>query len=266
MPLESSEREVLYEKDGHVARILLNRPARGNALTPKMHLEIRAIWEDVNGDDEIRAVVLSGAGSEHFCTGADIGVIADNGRVSSGSGPLASELFWSPRQNEVLKPVICAVNGACAGAGLHFVADSDVIVASQDAYFMDTHVNVGLVGGVENTALAYRLPLGSVLRMTLVGRDYRMSARRAFELGLVDEIVEGPELMEFATDMARAIAQNSPAAVQRSKQAIWQSREMGYSQAAEYGWALVRIHWSHPDFKEGPIAFRDKRSPRWSSP
>jgi enoyl-CoA hydratase/carnithine racemase len=129
---------------------------------------------------------------------------------------------------------------------------------------MDTHVNVGMVGGVENASLAYRLPLGSVLRMTLVGKEYRMPAARAYQLGLVDELVEPDQLMTAATAMAHAIAANSPAAVQRSKQAIWQSREMGYTQAVEYGWAMVRMHWGHPDFREGPAAFREKRAPNWT--
>ena len=185
--------------------------------------------------------------------------------MTQGSGPLHTEVFWSPRHANVLKPVICAVNGVCAGAGLHFVADADIVLASPAASFMDTHVNVGMVGGVENTALAYRLPLGSVLRMTLMGKDYRMPATRAYELGLVDEVIEQDQLMKSAQEMAAVIAANSPAAVQRSKQAIWQSREVGYAHAAEYGWALVRMHWGHPDFREGPLAFREKRPPNWAS-
>jgi E-phenylitaconyl-CoA hydratase len=255
--------EILYEKDGHIATIVLNRPQRGNALTPTMHATMKEIWRDVQDDDEIRVAIITGNGERHFTTGADVAVIADRGRVTQDSGPLVTEVFWSPRTSRVQKPVICAVNGICAGAGLHFVADADIVLASPNACFMDTHVNVGMVGGVENTALAYRLPLGSVLRMTLMGKDYRMSATRGYELGLVDELVEQDQLMKSAVDMATVIAANSPTAVQRSKQAIWQSREVGYAQATEYGWAMVRMHWAHPDFREGPKAFRDKRPPNW---
>jgi len=256
--------ELLYEKDGHIATIVLNRPQRGNALTPTMHARMREIWREVQEDDQVRVVIITGAGERHFTTGADVDVIAERGRVSQGSGPLVTEVFWSPRSTHVLKPVICAVNGICAGAGLHFVADADIVLASPNACFMDTHVNVGMVGGVENAALAYRLPLGSVLRMTLVGKDYRMSAARAHELGLVDELVEQDQLMKAAREMAALIAANSPAAVQRSKQAIWQSREMGYTHATEYGWAMVRMHWGHADFREGPKAFSEKRPPNWA--
>jgi E-phenylitaconyl-CoA hydratase len=261
---DASAPEIEYDKDGHVATIVLNRPHRGNSLTPTMHARIREIWDDVQADDQVRVAIISGAGERHFSTGGDVSVIAERGRVTQDSGPLANEMFWSPRNSHVLKPIICAVNGLCAGAGLHFVADADIVLASPNASFMDSHVNVGMVGGVENAALAYRLPLGSVLRMTLMGKDYRMSATRAYELGLVDEVVEQDRLMSTASEMAAVIAANSPAAVQRSKQAIWQSREMGYTQATEYGWAMVRMHWAHPDFKEGPAAFREKRPPDWA--
>jgi E-phenylitaconyl-CoA hydratase len=261
---DASSPEIEYDKHDHIATIVLNRPQRGNALTPTMHARMREIWNNVQDDDDVRVVIITGAGDRHFSTGADIDVIAERGRVTQDSGPLVSEVFWSPHVSHVLKPIICAVNGVCAGAGLHFVADADIVLASPNASFMDTHVNVGMVGGVENTALAYRLPLGSVMRMTLMGKDYRMSATRAYELGLVDELVEQDQLMKSAWEMATVIAANSPAAVQRSKQAILQSREVGYGHATEYGWAMVRMHWAHPDFREGPAAFREKRPPNWA--
>jgi enoyl-CoA hydratase/carnithine racemase len=99
--------------------------------------------------------------------------------------------------------------------------------------------------------------------MTLVGRDFRLSAQRAYQLGLVDEVVAKDELLATAESIAQQIARNSPAAVTLSMQAIWGSLEMGYTQAMEYGWALARMHWDHPDFKEGPRAFVEKREPQW---
>ena len=97
-------------------------------------------------------------------------------------GPAEHIRLFYP-QDGLEKPVICAVNGLCVGGGLHFVVDSDVVVAAESAAFMDTHVNVGMVGAIENVGLAKRLPLGAALRMTLMGRHYRMTARRAYELG-----------------------------------------------------------------------------------
>ncbi|MYW98009.1 enoyl-CoA hydratase/isomerase family protein [Amycolatopsis rubida] len=257
--------EVLFEKRDHVACLTLNRPHRGNSLTGSMMPVIREMWAEVRDDPWIRAAIVIGAGERHFCTGADVHAVAGRGGMSTGNGPLTDEVFWSPRQNRVWKPVISAVNGLVAGAGLHFVVDADIVLAADHAAFMDTHVNVGLVGAMENIGLAKRLPLGSALRMTLMGKSYRMPAQRAYQLGLVDELSTSDELMAGAEEMAQQIARNSPAAVQLSKQAVWNSLETGYGQACEYGWSLLRMHWAHPDAKEGPRAFAEGREPRWTT-
>jgi enoyl-CoA hydratase/carnithine racemase len=184
----ASTSELLYEKDGHIAIIVLNRPHRGNALTPTMHDRMHAIWRDVQDDDDIRVAIITGAGDRHFSTGADVDVIAERGRVTQGSGPLHTEVFWSPRHANVLKPVICAVNGVCAGAGLHFVADADIVLASPAASFMDTHVNVGMVGGVENTA---HNPHGKGLPDARDEGVRTRSGRRGGRAGPVDEVRPG---------------------------------------------------------------------------
>lgn len=256
--------EIIFEKQGHIAYITLNRPERGNALTGSMRVGMRDIWAEVRDNPSLRAAIVTGAGTRHFCTGADVGVVADRGGMSTGHGPLTDEVFWSPRQNRVWKPVICAVNGLVAGAGLHFVVDADIVVSTRTASFMDTHVNVGLVGGIENIGLAKRLPLGSALRMTLMGKKYRMSAERAYQLGLVDELTDEGQTLQEAEEMAAAIAENSPAAVSLSQQAVWNSLQMNYQEACEYGWSLARMHWSHPDATEGPRAFVEGRSPDWT--
>jgi E-phenylitaconyl-CoA hydratase len=255
--------DIIYEKDGHLARITLNRPERGNALNGEMEDRMRAIWTDVREDPTVRCALVTAAGERHFSTGGDVARVAAAGRVVSGDGPMTDEVFWSPRQNRVWKPVICAVNGLVAGAGLHLVVDSDIVVAVDTAEFLDTHVNIGMVGALENIGLSRRLPLGTALRMTLQGRNYRLPARRAYELGLVDELVPREDLLPTAEAIAADIMSNSPHAVQLSKQAVWAAQELGYHHALEYGWALVRMHWSHPDFTEGPRAFAEKREPRW---
>lgn len=256
--------DILYEKREHIAYITLNRPQRANALTSAMQSYIRAVWDEVRDDPWIRCAIVTASGERHFSTGADVGNVAASGRVSSGDGPMSDEVYWSPRQNRVWKPVIVAVNGLVNGAGLHLVVDSDIIIAAEGAAFMDTHVNVGMVGAIENIGLTKRLPLGQALRMTLQGKSYRLSAKRAYELGMVDELVPFDQLMPTAEAIARDICQNSPHAVSLSKQALWNSLEMGYSNAMEYGWALLRMHWAHPDFTEGPLAFAERREPKWT--
>jgi (E)-benzylidenesuccinyl-CoA hydratase len=257
---------IRYERREGVAWITLDRPERGNALTPAMQPIVRAIWADVRDDPEIRVAVVSATGERHFCTGFDIG--SDDGASGEtvfANRPLADAVHWSPHQNRVWKPVICAVNGLCVGGGLHFAVDADIVIASENAAFMDTHVSVGMVGALENVGLARRLPLGAALRMTLLGRSYRMPARRAYELGLVDELVPAPsDLSPLAVEMTEALKRNSPQAMALSKQAVWGALERGYSDALEHAWALLRLHWAHPDFSEGPRAFAEKREPRWN--
>jgi E-phenylitaconyl-CoA hydratase len=260
-PLEG----LKYERRDHIAFITLDRPERGNALHSSQVEPMKAIWAEVREDPWIRCAIITASGDRHFCTGADVGAVAARGGVKAGKGPLSEEVHWSPRQNRVWKPVICAVNGTAASAGLHFVVDSDIVVSVNTAQFLDTHVNVGMVGAIENIGLAKRMPLGSALRMTLCGKAYRMPAERAYQLGLVDELCEPDELMATAEEIARQICANSPTAVSLSQQAIWSSVEMGYRDSLEFGWALLRMHWDHPDFKEGPRAFAEKREPVWET-
>ncbi len=261
-PLEG----VRYERRDGIAFVTIDRPERGNSLTPAMQWIFRAIWAEVREDPEIRVAVLSASGERHFSTGFDVSeAAADDAADVFSNRPLSDAVFWSPYQNRVWKPVICAVNGLCVGGGHHFVVDSDIVVASRNAAFMDTHVNVGMVGALENVGLARRLPLGSALRMTLMGRRYRMPAERAYQLGLVDELAETPaEAREQAEQMARAMLDNSPQAMALSKQAVWGAMERGYGDALEAAWGLLRVHWGHPDFEEGPRAFAEKRAPRWN--
>jgi enoyl-CoA hydratase/carnithine racemase len=257
---------VRYERRDAIATITIDRPNKGNSLTPRMQPLFRAIWAEVREDPEIRVAILTAAGERHFSTGFDVSEAeSDDAGSVFANRPLADAVFWSPHQNRVTKPVICAVNGLCVGGGLHFVVDSDIVLASANAAFMDTHVNVGMVGALENVGLAKRLPLGAALRMTLMGRHYRMPAERAHQLGLVDELVATPaELLPLAQEMAQAMLQNSPQAMALSKQAVWGAIEHGYRDALESAWALLRLHWGHPDFLEGPRAFAEKREPRWN--
>jgi len=258
---------VRYERraDG-IAILTLDRVGRGNSLAPGMMRIFRALWADVRDDPKIRVAIVTAAGDRHFCTGFDVAEAegADAAQVFDNR-PLAEAVHWSPQQNAVWKPVICGVQGTCVGGGLHFVVDADVVVASRNARFLDSHVNVGMVGALENVGLARRLPLGTALRMTLQGRDFRLAAERAHQLGLVDELVEAPaDVLPACLEIARSMLANSPQAMALSKQAVWGSHERGYRDALEHAWALLRLHWGHPDFAEGPRAFAEKRAPRWN--
>lgn len=258
--------DVAYELREGVALITLNRPHEGNALTRAMHEDLEAIWAEVKANDAIRCAIVTGAGERHFCTGASVSNLStDKAGSSLQNRPLDEVVRLTPYQNRVWKPVICAVNGLVAGGGLHFVVDSDIVVAAETAAFMDTHTTVGQVGAIENVGLARRMTLGGALLMTLVGRDYRMPAARAHQLGLVDLLEPTPAAtLARAFELAESIKKNSPQALALSKQAIWGAMEDGYTRSVEAGWSLLRLQWSHPDFVEGPKAFGEKRAPVWN--
>lgn len=261
---DTANDQIQYRVDEGIATITLNRPEVGNALSRAMRPRLKHLWTAVKEDPDVLVVVITGAGERHFCTGADLREVAATGRTTSDHGNVTEDIVWSPIQNRVWKPVICAVNGLVAGGGLHFVADADIVVAAEHAQFMDTHVSVGQVGAVENIGLTRRLPLGTVLRMTLMGSAFRLDAQRAYQLGLVDELVSAADLASTAQLIARLIARNSPSALALSKQAIWSAAEMPHQAALEHGWALAQQQWAHPDFVEGARAFAQRRPPQWN--
>ncbi|PXA85466.1 enoyl-CoA hydratase [Nostoc sp. 3335mG] len=256
---------LLFDVADGVATLTLNRPEQGNALTPELTGALEAAWKRVADDPAIRCAIIKGAGERHFCTGASVNALRDSGQGALLSNrPHRESNRFSPRQCEVWKPVICLVTGLAASGGLHFVVDSDIVIASENAAFMDSHVSVGAVGALENLGLAKRMSMGGALMMTLLGKAYRMPAARAFQLGLVDVLEPDKAAAEGrAQEFARILCGNSPQAMALSKRAIWSSLETGYSNALDLGWELVKSQWRHPDFKEGPAAFLEKRDPEW---
>src|SRR5208283_2542226 len=137
--------------------------------------------------ESIRVAIITGAGERHFCTGA----ATDDLKIGRGglqNQPYAAANRFSPRMCHVSKPVICAVNGLVNGGGLHFVADSDIVIACVQAAFMDTHVSVGQVSALESIGIARRAGVGAALLMGLAGRSYRMPAERTYQLGIIDLI------------------------------------------------------------------------------
>lgn len=251
------------EIDGGIAVLTLNRPDRGNALSPDLLLALEAGWRRVNGDEAIRVAIITGAGPRHFCTGADVSAL------QVGMGGLQNQTYaeanrFSPRMCHVTKPVICVVNGLTNAGGLHFVADSDIVIAAEMAAFLDSHVNVGQVSALESIGIARRAGVGAALLMGLTGRDYRLSAARAHALGMVD-ILEPTtdEAMARAMSLARSMCANSPQAMALTKRAIWASTELPDPAAPVYGWELLKSQWGHPDFEEGPRAFAERRPANW---
>jgi len=257
-PWETLEVEV----DGPVAVVIINRPERMNAVSPTMQVELRAVWAALDADPDLRVAVVTGSGDRAFCSGADVATVADRSR--NRTSDYDRENHFTPQQAHTQKPTICAVNGICAGAGLHFVSDCDFTIAADTATFLDPHVSVGQVAALEPINLARRVPLSSVVRMVLLGSGERMDAHRAYELGLVTEVVPADRLRARAVELAHLVAAGSPAAIATSREAIYESLELPLHQALRRGFVLLRSHADHhPDAQEGPKAFFEKRPPQW---
>jgi enoyl-CoA hydratase len=257
---------LLVERHGPVGWLVLNRPEALNAMNTRMRDELADAWRELDGDPDVRVIVQTGAGRA-FQTGADLREVATDGQGMNRyeDDLLNFDLHFTSWHQKVRKPVIAAVNGVCAGGGLHFVADADIVIAATDAEFFDPHVSVGQVTAIEVIGLAKKIPFGAVMRMALVGAHERMSAARAHELGLVSELVEPERLREAAQELAEKIARNSPAAMAATKKSLEAALELGLTDACRVGSQYLVGLWGHPDQVEGPLAFVEKRAPNWAS-
>lgn len=246
-------------RDGGVLHVALNRPDQLNAFDWTMTGELTELWRATARDRSVRVVVLTGTG-RGFCTGADVGDLADE-RRPRGSG-VDDELSFLPGPHLDV-PVIVAVNGVCAGGGLHFVADGDIVIASEDAVFVDPHVSVGQVSALEPVSLALRVPIPRLMRMALLGRGERLTAPDALAIDLVTEVLPADRLTERAGELAALVVVGSGAALAATRRAVRSLEDRLLRPSIEAGWAAIQAHWEHPDAAEGPVAFAERRAPRW---
>lgn len=257
---------LVVERDGHIGWLIFDRPDRGNAMDAVMLAELERAWQELDADPEVRVIVNTGNGSA-FQTGLDVGQLASDPEAlrEQSRRTKRAELRFTAWHNEVRKPVIAAVNGTCAGGGLHFVADADIVIVAEDATFLDPHVSIGQVTAYEAIALVRKSPAEAVFRMALVGRHERLSARRAYDLGICSEVLPAADLRDAAADLAAKIARNSPAAMAATKRALWGALEAGLTDACRAGSQELVAMWGHPDQTEGPAAWADKREAQWST-
>src|SRR3954471_22328028 len=206
-------------------------------MTSQMRDEFEVAWKTLDNDPEVRVIVHTGEGRA-FQTGVDVTELATDGQGMERYRESVEDwtLRFTSMQNEVWKPVITAVNGICAGGAFHWVADADIVIAASDAQFFDPHVSVGQVVAIEAIGLLRKMPVEAVMRMAFVGRYERMSAARAYELGMISQVVDPPEtLRDEAQKLAETIAQNSPAAMAATKRALWGALETGLNEACRGG-------------------------------
>src|SRR3954470_2875965 len=194
-------------REGPVGWLAFNRPDVGNAVDAAMFTELERAWAEFDADDEVRVIVNTGNG-EPFQTGLDVRQLArDKDALREQSRRTRDfDLRMTAWHCGVWKPVIAAVNGVCAGAGLHFVADADIVIASSTATFMDPHVSVGQVSAIETIGMIRKSPMEPITRMALMGRYERMTAERARQLGILSEVVDPPSALRArAQELAETI-------------------------------------------------------------
>lgn len=257
---------LIYEKREGIAYITLNRPHAQNAPNARMLDELVWVWQDLRDDREVEVAILTGAGDVFMQGRGDVEGLAHALKAEPALPSRPFRYSWntpvSPRAHDVFKPVIVAVNGVCGTSGLEQVSEGDIVIAADTATFFDNHVSYGAVVH-SAVALAKRMPYNYVIRMALLGQHEVLDAQRAFEIGLVTEIVPRERLIPRATEIARTIMLNSPAAVQASVEILWHSLSLGLRDAAQLDLYMQRYYNYHPDLKEGLRGAVEGRTPSW---
>lgn len=245
-----------------VATVVLNRPDRLNSFDRTLTRELHGLWRDLRFDDDVRAVVLTGAGDRAFCTGIDRQDV-----IPQPSGPWMMDdpgLLLGPKSADCWKPVVAAVNGMACGGAFYMLGEVETILAAEHATFFDPHVTYGMTAAFEPILMRARMPFGEIMRLTLLGNYERMSARRALQIGLVQEVVAADQLLDRAREVAAQIASSPPVAVQGTVRSIWLARELGRSQALDLAEVYIGLG-SDPDaIAEGQRRFAggDRITPR----
>ncbi|HET8944539.1 MAG TPA: enoyl-CoA hydratase-related protein [Dehalococcoidia bacterium] len=249
---------LLYEKDGHVVTITLNRPESLNSLTPDMLTGLEAIFADLNADLEVWVAVLTGAGDRAFCAGADLKESIPRlteGEMLGFDDPTKRQL------SDTFKPVIAAVNGYCIAGGLELMLGTDLRIASENATFGLGEVRWGVIpAGGSHIRLPRQVPWAIAMELLLTGQT--IDGKRACEVGLVNRVVPAGDLMPAALELAQTICKNGPLAVQTAKEIAVRSLNM------DQGFVLERAMggrvFASEDAKEGPRAFMEKRPPKFT--
>lgn len=252
---------IKVERDGPVTTFILNRPDVMNALHSPAHFELHEAFDAFAADPEQWVGIVTGAGERAFSAGNDLKYQASGGEMKSpptGFAGLTSRF-------DLTKPLIAAVNGVAMGGGFEIALACDIILASEAAVFSLPEPRVGLAalaGGL------HRLPraIGTKRAMGMILTARRVSAAEGKELGFVHEVTAPQDLMRAARDLAKAICELGPMSIRASKQAVYTGLDEPSLEAAIRGqnkYPAVSALYTSEDFKEGPLAFAQKRAPQW---
>jgi enoyl-CoA hydratase/carnithine racemase len=249
---------LLYEESDGVATITLNRPDKLNAFSPTMNAELVEVWQALRMNDDVRVAILTGAGDRAFTSGIDL--TFDYPQPSSKLMVNDDLRYVGPKTNDLWKPVIAAVNGLACGAAFFLLGECEMIVAAESATFFDPHLTHGMPAVAEPMFMLQRMPLGEIMRISLLGRHERMTARRAYEIGLVQEVVPADQLMDSVRWAAQVIA-DSPdqTAVEATVRAVWTAQYMSIHQALQAAPSLIKLAQGDHVMAERADALRQQK-------
>jgi crotonobetainyl-CoA hydratase len=256
---------ALTDPRGNVLVITINRPEARNAVNGAVSTGVGDALEQAQNDDEVRAVVITGAGDKSFCAGADLKAIS---RRENLYHPDHGDWGFAGYVHHFIdKPTIAAVNGTALGGGTELALASDLVVACESATFGLPEVKVGLfaaAGGVFR--IVHQLPRKVALEMVLTGEP--ISAAEAAKWGLINQVVPDGTVLEAALALAERVTVNAPLSVQASKRIAYGADD-GIIPDEEPGWARTQREFGvvlkSEDAKEGPLAFAEKRPPVWKA-
>ena len=253
--------KVLYEVSGGVATVTLNDPEKRNMLSGSMLADLVAAMKMARDSDEVRAVVLSGAGEKVFCAGADLGGFSADATLLQKH--YASDLFLEffrlmPRLG---KPSLCAANGHVLAGGLGLALSCDLVIAKEGATFGTPEIDVGAFPYMIMTLIYRNVPRKKVNEMMLLGD--RLSAEEAVTFGLANKAVPADEFEAAVGDWAGRLASKSPLLMKLGHDAMYRQQDMGVDEALEFLRSQLSLTLTTEDLREGVAAFFEKREPQW---
>ncbi|MBW2030789.1 MAG: enoyl-CoA hydratase/isomerase family protein [Deltaproteobacteria bacterium] len=252
--------DVLLEREGPVARVTINREAAYNALNRGVLERLEEIFEELDRDDQVRVVVVSGAGSKAFVSGADIKEIKDAGGKRPGRVEKGQKVFSRIRSST--KVVIAAVNGYALGGGCELALSCDIRIASENARFGFPEARLGLIPGYGGTQLLPRLiGTGRAKYMMLTGQI--ITAEEAFRYGMVEKVCPQDRLEEEVKDLTDKILSNGPLAVRAIKETVDRGLELSLEQGLKLEMESYGEVALSEDAEEGLSAFIEKRKPTY---